>query len=579
MEVRAEGERSVAAHTISGTVVVTGDHATVLAGGVSLRPAAEVAAPAGVANLPRPPSPVFLGRAAALAEVAAALAAAGGGVVGQAVHGLGGVGKTEVALHYAAENRDRYALVWWVSADTPEGIALGLAGLARRLHPAGPLLANLADAADWALAWLQSHAGWLLVLDNVEDPAHIEALAAQLGGGHLLVTSRRAVDWSRLGLRAVRLGVLNRPDSVALLTRRARGASAAEDGERDAADALAADLGDLPLALEQAAAYIAERAISVGEYHRRLAAQPDRLHDAVAEGADQDRAVRRVWDLTMAAIAQRSPAAAGLLGVLSWLGPDQLPEDVLTAGDDADPLEVEDALALLASYSMVSRAAGMVSVHRLVQAITRAGHSGGRGGAGTAAGPSGRDRAVDLIVAAAPGGDPLTEVAGWPRWNALLPHVDALAANIPAAEPAPRLSYLLDRAATHRRGQGQLDQAIALFERALADRERVRGPDHPATLATRNNLGLAYRDAGRLDQAIALHERTLADYERVLGPDHPATLTGRNNLGLAYRAAGRLGQAIALFERTLADAQRTLGPEHPLTVTIRAGLQAARTDS
>ena len=126
---------------------------------------------------------------------------------------------------------------------------------------------------------------------------------------------------------------------------------------------------------------------------------------------------------------------------------------------------------------------------------------------------------------------------------------------------------------------GLLDQAITLFERNLADRERTLGPNHPDTLTSRNNLAYAYQDAGRLEQAIPLYERNLADRERTLGPNHPDTLTSRNNLAYAYQDAGRLEQAIPLYERNLADRERTLGPNHPDTLTSRNNLARAYQDA
>ena len=110
---------------------------------------------------------------------------------------------------------------------------------------------------------------------------------------------------------------------------------------------------------------------------------------------------------------------------------------------------------------------------------------------------------------------------------------------------------------------GRAAEAIPLHEQTLADRERVLGPDHPDTLTSRNNLAAAYQEAGRAAEAIPLHEQTLADRERVLGPDHPDTLASRNNLAIAYRAAGRAAEAIPLHEQTLADRERVLGPDHP----------------
>ena len=116
---------------------------------------------------------------------------------------------------------------------------------------------------------------------------------------------------------------------------------------------------------------------------------------------------------------------------------------------------------------------------------------------------------------------------------------------------------------------------VALHERVLADRERVLGPEHPDTLAARNNLAVAYQAAGQIDEAVALHEQALADRERVLGPDHPGTLNSRSNLAVAYQAAGRATEAVALQEQVLADRKRVLGPDHRDTMAARNNLANA----
>ena len=126
---------------------------------------------------------------------------------------------------------------------------------------------------------------------------------------------------------------------------------------------------------------------------------------------------------------------------------------------------------------------------------------------------------------------------------------------------------------------GRLKQAIPLFEQNLADRERILGPNHPDTLTSRNNLASAYHNSGRLKQAIDLHTKNFTDRERILGPDHPDTLTSRNNLASTYRFAGRLEQAIDLFEQNLTDSERILGPDHPDTLTSRNNLARAYQDA
>jgi hypothetical protein len=275
---------------------------------------ATVDAPAGLDNLPLA-SAVFEGRD--LAVLAAVLDSGAGGA---ALHGLGGVGKTELAVHYARRFRDRHNLVWWITADTGTNVQLGLAALTARLQPAS----TLTDAQSWALGWLQTHPGWLLVLDNVEDVADVEQLLGQVAGrGRVVVTTRRNLGtarWARLGLAPVRLGVLDRAASVRLLHR----LTGSDDGE--GADRLAAALGDLPLALEQAAAYVSQHdGLGFTGYHRLLTTRFGLVAADPGEGSSAQRTVASVWQASMAAVAGRSAAAVRVLRVLAWLGPDALP--------------------------------------------------------------------------------------------------------------------------------------------------------------------------------------------------------------------------------------------------------------
>ncbi|WP_203927994.1 tetratricopeptide repeat protein, partial [Virgisporangium ochraceum] len=512
-------------------------------------------------NLP-PKSGVFVGRE--IEDVGRLLAGSGtGAVVGQAaaVHGLGGIGKSELVTQYAHANLNRYPLVWWITADNPENLSLGLAALTRRLH----VMATLADAEEWAIGWLQSHNGWLLILDNVEDIGHIRNLLGLVGStGHVLVTTRRNLgdgQWTRLGLRPLSLGVLDRAASIELLTR------LAGSDDVDGADRLATDLGDLPLALDQAGVFISQLGLDFDEYRALLADSFESAARDIGEGSDAERTIATVWQVTMNAVTERSQLAAQILDVLAWLAPDDVPEDLL-APLGSEPLDTVRALSLLSSYSMIIRAGGMVGVHRLVQAVTR--HQAGVAGSAE----SSFELATDLLAAGIPD-DPINGVAGWPRWALLLPHIDSALACLAgdhANEPAMLLG---DRAATFRQFQGRLREAIGLFETVLADRRRVLGEEHPSTLTSRNNLALAYESVGRLEEAIDLFESVLADQQRVLGEEHPSTLASRNNLAASYQAVGRLVEAIDLYESVLADQRRVLGEEHPFTLASRNNLAAS----
>ena len=497
----------------------------------SLPPPQTVSAGAVVHNLPQA-SAVFVGRD--LSVLADQLDGDDAGVVvGQAaVHGLGGIGKSELVNHYARRYLSRYSLVWWITADTVESLGLGLAALTRRLHPA----ATLADAQSWALGWLQAHVGWLLVLDNVEDVNHLTDLLGVVGGrGQVLVTTRRdlgAARWARAGLTPFRLGLLNRRASVELLTR-----LTGRHDDLDAAGVLAAELGDLPLALEQAAAYISQHdRMSFDDYRELLSDQFDRVAGDAGQGGPVGRSVAAVWTVTMTAVAGISPLGVRVMDVLAWLGPDGLPDDVLAPIAD-DPADVDDALAVLASYSMISRAAGLVGVHRLVQAVTRTTQQA----AGTAAAV--QEQAIQLLAAAIPN-DPINNVAGWPRWDALLSHIDSLTGNLPADHQFPLILRIKDRA-DHRSPVSRPGSRGNCRVREGADRlSAAAGRGSPVHPGLGHNLAGAYQSAGRVNDAIAELAEVVADRRRLLREDHPDTLTSRNNLAYAYRSAGRLDEAI-----------------------------------
>ncbi|MFF5182111.1 tetratricopeptide repeat protein [Micromonospora sp. NPDC000316] len=504
-----------------------------------------------VHNLPAE-SQVFVGRD--LEQLDALLAGDASGVaVGQAaVHGLGGIGKSELVLHYARHSLGRYRLVWWMTADSPDAIAVGLGGLTRRLHPA----ATLADAHEWAVGWLQTNPGWLLVLDNVEDVEHILGLLGLIRGrGDVLVTTRRDVGgawWRRSGLAPLRLGVLARAESVDLLYQ----LTGLNDPE--GAGRLAGALGDLPLALEQAAAYISHHPdVDFDGYRQRLTDRFARTAAHIGVSGRSERTIAGVWQITMNTLAAQMPLAARVLDVLAWLAPDGLPADVLyPLADDHD--DVREAIALLASYNIINRTDGTIGMHRLVQAVTRANQDANDS-------DSLVGKAIRLLTAAIPD-DPWKNPAGWPRWTTLLPHIDALTGAVPAEARTPEQLHLANQAATFRQGQGQHATAIILFEQVLADRRRVLGDDHPGTLASVNNLAGAYRAVGRVAEAIILIERVLADRRRVLGDDHPDTLVSGSNLAGAYRAVGRIAEAITLYEQVLVDRRRVLGDDHPNTL-------------
>ncbi|MFD0480866.1 hypothetical protein ACFQ0B_81615 [Nonomuraea thailandensis] len=161
--------------------------------------------PAGMNGLPRRPAAAFVGRDAALTSLRQVLEGKPGtGVISQAVLGLGGVGKSELALQYAHRHRQDYELVWWIDADSPDLIRTGLAALAQALacgiDSVAAEQATVEEAAGWAVGWLAAHPGWLVIFDNVEEVADVEPYLARLAHGHVLITTRRDIGWQHLDI-------------------------------------------------------------------------------------------------------------------------------------------------------------------------------------------------------------------------------------------------------------------------------------------------------------------------------------------------------------------------------------------
>jgi tetratricopeptide (TPR) repeat protein len=570
------GQRSAQVQNNPG-IVQTGDQAQArqVTTAVSLGSPHSVDPPrGGLVGLVKRPARVFVGRDDQLAELDA-IVGAGSGVIAQAVYGLGGVGKTELALQYVRRYRSRYRVVWWVTAETPATVEDGLAELAHRLHPDVQVVATQQEAAAWALAWLQSHDGWLLVLDNVEHRHHVERLLGDLTRGHVLITTRRDVGWDDITDGCLRLDVLTPAAAVTMLTQLA--------GQDDPATAgvLAGELGCLPLALQQAGAYLRQTRTPIASYLTRLREDPAQALDTTAAGTVTGRAdearrvVARTWSVTITDIANQNPTALLILRILACYAPDDIPRDLLSHA--ADPDQVDDALGLLASYSMIALTTTTVAVHRLVQTITLAQLHNPDDTPPRASSNTVPDGLADALAAAITclreswqAGDPSTDVAKWPHWAVMSPHVAAAADLCPDTVGGQDLNWLLGELGVFEQAQGRYRQALVYRMRALAIGEAVLGPEHPDVAIDLDNLASSLHRLGRAGEAEPLQRRALAITEAAFGPDHPDVAVRVNNLAMSLHDLGRTGEAEPLQRRALAISEAALGPDHP-SVAIRLG--------
>ncbi|MEW1739757.1 tetratricopeptide repeat protein, partial [Nocardia beijingensis] len=529
--VQASGQRAVAVGGNAG-VVQTGDHSRIVQLPTEAwQPIAEIDAPPGIDNLPVQPGHGFVGRDAELGKLDTALAAPGRVVV-QAVHGLGGIGKSTLVAHWAATRPHGHRPILWVTADSAADVQQGLAKFAAALQPALAQALEVEQLAERALQWLATHSGWLLILDNLNDLTDIHDVLARTGTrGRIIITSRRSTGWQP-GTAIVRLDVLEPDESLRLLIGLL---TAAGPRDSDGAAELCAELGHLPMAVEQAGAYLAQNPLTKPrDYLQLLVDYPAVMYEQAEVDGDTERTIARIWRVTLDRITVRQPAAADLLRVLAWYGPDDIP--LALCHNLADPPTLNTALGVLTAYSMITPdpTTSTVAVHRLVQAVARTPDPNDAHRTPEVIGQARARSAEALHIGLPDHKDPGT----WPAWRVLLPHVNALTNHTTSGIDSDSTTLVIAAIRNHTglflSDQGLHASAQAHLEQALADRERVLGADHPDTLVSRNNLASVYKAAGRVVEAIPLYERTLADRERVLGADHPNTLGSRNNLAGAY---------------------------------------------
>ena len=522
-------------------------------------------------HIPHPENPHFTGREQILQQVENTLRAGQTTVVTQTIAGLGGVGKTQVALAYSYAHLADYDLIYWLSADTEPGLGEDLLALARRLKLVAANVTDQQTAVQTLLHWLgQTSQRWLLVYDNADqiEPAQLTGYLPRTGHGHVLITSRNP-NYGGLG-KVLELGLFSLDEAVGFLFRRrgaaidpypnphpGRGRELAPspskgegwgEGENELLDGLerkskawqeaadlAAALGRLPLALEHAAAYVASKGSSYARYHQLFSKRHNELWQRAEKPERYHATITTTWELAFDEI-KKTPGALELLNLCSFLDPESIPLDLIQQvatlpvetlqatslrATVADELALDDAIGALRRYSLMQKADGALTLNRLVQAVARSRMD-------ETLHQNWLETAVALLYQTYNFNQ--HDMSTWPACGQLLPHL------IFAGDLAEKnglennqTAFLNNEAGFYLRTFGSYAAARPYLERALTIWEKALGPDDPTTASSLNNLAWLYHDLGEVSQTVVLMRRVVPILEKTI-PNHQNTATARSNL-------------------------------------------------
>lgn len=554
---------------------------------------------------PRPRlSSRFTGRIALLANIAGFLAEHGR----VSLVGLGGIGKTQTALAYIHRNRSSYDLICWVRAE--ESVTLGndYMEIARMYGLTIPDGLPVVQKIDTVRNWLETQNRLLLVFDNADSEEILDSYIPT--SGHVLITSRESA-WR--DSRVVIVPPWTRDESLEFL--------APNHAEAEAASSLASYLGDLPLALDQASAYMRETSTSVTDY---LSLLKERTSEVIALGsvANYPRTISTTWKVAMEAAQARVPVTQDLQRVASFYASEGIPHSLMRTMAPSSPrrmralandrIAYNRALGQLSRYSLAQINQDELTFHRLVQLMIRQSmtSSDRRRWAGVS---------VELMRIAFP--EEVSNSSSWSRCAALLPHALSSAGHAEGLGISLRdVSLIYERVATYFRVQGLYPESLEIWEkleailrrphdfmrpdlsdvlnsqgmvlraRGLLNRaksvleesvriqEESRGDRHPRVAVSLNSLGTVLRGLGLLEEARECHVRALLIDQTSLGSDHPNCAVTLNNLGNVERVLRNPGEAVRSHTRALRIREETLGPDHPDVGTTLNNLANAQAD-
>jgi len=527
-----------------------------------------------LSNLPER-NPFFTGREQVLTQLQEALAAQGRA----ALSGLGGVGKTQTAVEYAHCHLKEYDCILWVTAASQESLVSGYVTVAGLLKLPEAHAKDQTLAVDAIKRWFSSNERWLLILDNADDLKMVREFIPSRKSGHVLLTTRAGV----LGPIARRVEILEMgtEEGALFLLRRAKyiaedaSIDIAVEGDQARAKEITTQHDGLPLALDQAAAYIEETSCGLSGYlslYREHA--PELLRRRGVLVSDHPDPVASTWALSFEKIDKANLPAAELLKFCSFLHPDAIPEEVFSEGAmelgpelqalASDGFRWNNTISNILKYSLLRRdpAARTLEIHRLVQKVLKQGMD-----------ENTQRRWAERAVRAVNRAFPDVKFTNWPLCGRLLSQAHAGAQLINQwGFKFPEAARLLNESAVYLFRRGRYTDAEALFERSLAIREETLSSEHPDTAWSLHNLAVLYDRQHHFSEAELLYQRALRIFEKVHGPDHPDVAWCLNDLAGLYYIQGQYAKVEPVCKRALEIREKVLGPEHPDTAESVTGL-------
>jgi tetratricopeptide (TPR) repeat protein len=497
-----------------------------------------------------------------------------------AISGLGGIGKTQTALEYVYRYADEYEAALWTRADSYESLFNDFIGLAGAMDLPKKDEANQNLVVEAVRNWLKGHKRWLLIFDNADDIEMVSEFLPTRGAGHILLTTRSQATGPHI--KGIELEKMTREEGTSLLLRRAKiiaedaDLNSALDADRVEAEAICELLDGLPLALDQAGAYIEEKRCTLSDYRKLYQTErADLLNRRSAYGKkDYPKSAATTWSLSFEQVKQANASAANLLELCAFLNPDAIAEDMIKAAAHdlgpelqaiADrPLLLDDAIGELRKYSLMRRnmKAKTLTIHRLVQAVLK----------DTMDKKTQRqwaERAVRVVSRTFPD----AEFTHWERCQQLLSQAQACADLIKDYKFSfPEALRLLNQAGIYLGERGQYDQAALLLQQAVSICEEHFGAEHSDVAEILEALGATYYYQGKYAEAEQIFQRLLDIYEKAKKSGEPKLVETLNNLAALYNDQGKYAQAEPLLQRALSISKEILALEDPATTGVMNNL-------